>query len=224
MDNKFVKDPNSDAVIFTGEELIAYIPERYGIYTLLSIDEYVSALGIFDLSIDGKKAGIMIPAVLVMDPSELDVKIINGDTYKVCTFKHGDRFLVNSFVVQLNKMGYYIWKEFLSNGKIPSFITYDVIFGLLDDLKEVSGTGIDASHAVFEIVYQHLYRDPDDLSKLYRLTPMTKQARVINMMDISNTALSTHSRVFGAYSADGINAALAEDKHENNDFEDMYRQ
>ena len=66
--------------------------------------------------------------------------------------------------------------------------------------------------------------DPDDLNKLYRLTPMTKPATVVNMLDVSNTATSTHSRVFGAYSADGINAALVEDNHVNNDFEDMYRQ
>ena len=77
---------------------------------------------------------------------------------------------------------------------------------------------------MLEMVYQHLYRDPDDLNKLYRLTPMTKPATVVNMLDVSNTATSTHSRVFGAYSADGINAALVEDNHVNNDFEDMYRQ
>ena len=222
--SKFVKDTNSDAVLFTGEELIAYIPERYDMYGLLVQDEYISALGIFDMTIDGKEAGIMLPAVIVMDPSNIDERNINGAAYKVCTFKHNDRFMVTSSVVKTGKMGYYIWKEFLSLGNIPKFITYDVIFGLLDDLKEVAGTGINASHAMLEMVYQHLYRDPDDLNKLYRLTPMTKPATVVNMLDVSNTATSTHSRVFGAYSADGINAALVEDNHVNNDFEDMYRQ
>jgi len=224
MSSKFMKDPNSEAILFTGEELIAYIPERYGLYGQLILGEQITALAIFDLLIDGKPGGIMLPAAITMDPSEIDSKIIDGKVYKVCTFHHNDRFMITSSVMQMNKMGYFIWAELLNLGNIPKFMSYDVIFGLLDDLKEVTGTAINASHAMFEMVFQHIYRDQDDVSKLYRLTPMNKPPRVINIADISNTAVSTHSRVFGAYSKDGLNAALATDKHENNDFEDMYRQ
>ena len=112
--SKFVKDTNSDAVLFTGEELIAYIPERYDMYGLLVQDEYISALGIFDMTIDGKEAGIMLPAVIVMDPSNIDERNINGAAYKVKPYheqlkdEFNTELSTNSFILLVKTNRLYI--------------------------------------------------------------------------------------------------------------------
>jgi hypothetical protein len=212
------------SVIYNGNKLIAYVPVHYETYSLFRIDKYVVALGIFDMEADGQKIGIQVPAAIEMSPSEIEDIIIDGENFKQLTFFKGDTFMIRTDVVKTEKVGYYLWTEFIGLGRFPKFINYDRIFYMLDDLKEVTGRGIDASHTLLEIVYQHLYRDKDDINKLYRLTNMTKPARLLNMRNISQIAQSNHSKIFGAYSADGINSALVNQNTKNNEFEDMYRQ
>ena len=212
------------SVTYEGNTLIAYVPTHYETYSLLRIEKCVSALGIFDMEADGTKIGIQLHAAIEMAPSEIDDVTIDGEGFKKLTFFKGDKFMVRTDVVKVDMMCYYIWKEFIGLGRLPKYVDYDNIFHIFDDLKEVTGKGIDASHTLLEVVYQHLYRDKDDIDKLYRLTNMNKPARRLQMRDISQVAQSTHSRVFGAYSADGLNMALNNQNTKNNEFEDMYRQ
>lgn len=212
------------SVTYEGTKLIAYVPTHYETYGLFRIDKYVTALAMFDMEADGKTIGIQLPAAIEMAPSEIEDATIDGDHFKKLTFFKGDKFMVRTDVVKMEKMGYYIWKEFIGLGRFPKYMDYDHIFYMLDDLKEVTGKGLDASHTLLEVVYQHLFRDKDDVNKLYRLTNMNKPAHILQMRDISRVAQSNHSKVFGAYSADGLNSALNTQNTKNNEFEDMYRQ
>lgn len=211
-------------VTYEGNKLIAYVPVHYATYSLFKIEKYVTALAIFDMEADGAKIGIQLPAAIEMDPSEIEDITIDNEAFKKLTFYKGDKFMVRSDVVKIEKMGYYLWKEFIGLGRFPKFMDYKKVFWMLDDLKDVTGKGIDASHTLLEIIYQHLYRDKDDMNKLYRLTNMSKPAGLLTMRDIGHIASSNHSKIFGAYSGDGLNAALVEQNTKNNEFEDMYRQ
>ena len=211
-------------VTYEGNKLIAYVPVHYATYSLFKIEKYVTALAIFDMEADGAKIGIQLPAAIEMDPSEIEDITIDNEAFKKLTFYKGDKFMVRSDVVKIEKMGYYLWKEFIGLGRFPKFMDYKKVFWMLDDLNDVTGKGIDASHTLLEIIYQHLYRDKDDMNKLYRLTNMSKPAGLLTMRDISHIASSNHSKIFGAYSSDGLNAALVEQNTKNNEFEDMYRQ
>lgn len=211
-------------VTYEGNKLIAYVPTHYDTYSLFKVEKYVTALAIFDMEADGQKIGIQLPAAIDMAPSEIEDVTIDEESYKKLTFYKGDIFMVRTDVVKIEKMGYYLWKEFIGLGRFPKFMTYDKVFWMLDDLKDITGKGIDASHTLLEIIYQHLYRDKDDINKLYRLTNMSKPAGLLTMRDIGHIATSNHAKIFGAYSGDGLNSALVDENKKNNEFEDMYRQ
>lgn len=212
------------SVTYEGNKLIAFVPVHYETYGLFRIEKHVTALAMFDMEADGKAIGIQLPAAIEMAPSEIDDTTIDGENFKKLTFFKGDKFMLRTDVVKVEKMGYFLWKEFIGLGRFPKYMDYNHIFSMLDDLKDVTGKGIDASHTLLEVVYQHLFRDKDDVNKLYRLTNMNKPAGLLQMRDISRVAQSNHARIFGAYSADGINSALANQNTKNNEFEDMYRQ
>lgn len=212
------------SVTYEGKKLIAYIPEHYETYSLFKLAETVTALAVFDMEADGKKIGIQLPAAIEMKPSEVDDATINDEKFKVLTFYKGDKFMVRTDVVKIEKMGYYLWKEFIGLGRFPKYVNYDNIFWLLDSLKTVTGKGIDASHTLLEVIYQHLFRDSEHVDKPYRLARPGTPYHLLTMRDISHIAQSNHSKVFGAYSGDGINSALVTQNTKNNEFEDMYRQ
>jgi hypothetical protein len=69
-----------------------------------------------------------------------------------------------------------------------------------------------------------MYRDKKNPSVPVRLTDMKGEMTVVNLHDVSFGATTTHSRIFGAYDAIGMNAALVNKETKNNELEDIFRQ
>lgn len=132
--------------------------------------------------------------------------------------------MCTSSVIKDGKLHYAMWKEFIGGGKMPEYLDYDATACLFDDCKKITGKGIDVNHAVIEIVYAHIYRDRDDLTKLYRLTPMTKPPVNIKLNQPAYATNSTHARIIGSYAEQGMNTALIHQNAENVEIEDIFRQ
>src|SRR5574344_96335 len=209
---------------FIGNKLVVYLPSRYQALGHTNIDETVSTIGVFTMEIDGNLCGLQIPAILSMDPSTIEEKTINDTKYTLLTFNKGDRFLVNDCVIQRGDMGYVLWKEFMGLGNLPSYITYENIFTLYDDLGEIAGRGIAVNHAVLELVFAHIFRDKKDLSIEYRHTPMNGNFEIIGVHNVAYGVTSTHGRLMRSYTTQGINAALLHPNDKNYDYGDVYRQ
>ena len=117
-----------------------------------------------------------------------------------------------------------MWNEFLALGHLPKFLTYDKIITLFDDLQRISGAKLKASHPILELIYAHMFRNPDQMTQFYRHTKMNFEPRVINLHDVAYGATTTHSRIFGSYAGIGLNSALLNQEDKNNELEDIFRQ
>jgi hypothetical protein len=224
LEKLFVRDPKDKSVRFMGKEMTAYIPKRYINLGQLAIADKVTTLGIFTMVVDGEKCGFQLPASIVTDPSDISEVTFDGVPCVALTFKHGDLFMLTTDVVQDASLGYVLWKEFMSLGNIPSYVTYDGMFDFFDDLAEITGRGINVNHSILEMVYAQVFRDSEERTKLYRNTDMKKPPVMIGVRDVAYGATSTHARVFGSYANQGMNAALLNPNSKNSDLEDIYRQ
>ena len=222
--NKFEYSEKDDCTRFMGDKLIIRIPEHYTMLGYLVIAEVVHVLGIFPMNVDGVDCGLQIPGVIDVDPSDIRTETINDKKYTILELHKGDRIMCTSSVIKDGKLHYAMWKEFISGGKIPEYLDYDATACLFDDCKKITGKGIDVNHAVIEIVYAHIYRDRDDLTKLYRLTPMTKPPVNIKLNQPAYATNSTHARIIGSYAEQGMNSALIHQNAENVEIEDVFRQ
>ena len=218
------KHEKDGVVRFTGKELIAYIPKRYTNLGKFTIGEKVTTLGIFTMKVDGTTCGLQIPAMITMDPSEISEGTVEGIQYNILTFRTNDVFMTTTQVIQDKSMGYVIWKEFMGLGNLPSYVTYENIPTIFDDLAEISGSGINVNHAILEMVFAHMFRDPDDRTKLYRLSNTRKEPTTIAIHDVAYGASSTQSRISGSYANQGLNAALLNQSKENAELDDVFRQ
>ena len=224
LSSKFEYSEKDDCTRFTGDKLIIRIPEHYTMLGYLVIAEVVHVLGIFPMNVDGVDCGLQIPGVIDVDPSDIRTETINDKKYTILELHKGDRIMCTSSVIKDGKLHYAMWKEFISGGKIPEYLDYDATACLFDDCKKITGKGIDVNHAVIEIVYAHIYRDRDDLTKLYRLTPMTKPPVNIKLNQPAYATNSTHARIIGSYAEQGMNTALIHQNAENVEIEDIFRQ
>lgn len=223
MKKKFFLEKDG-TVIFTGNELECYIPERYIKANYLHIGETISALGIFAMRInDEVDCGIQLPAIIEIAHSDLYEKTIDDQLFKVCVLKKNDRFMISTKVMQVEEIGYFIWREFLSGGRLPSFITYEDIATLFDDLGEIAGRGMAGNHGVLEVILSHIFRDSKDLTVKYRHTNMKEPPARVTLRDVSYGPSSTSSRILGSYSELGLNSALVNQSAENHEIEDLFR-
>lgn len=224
LSSKFEYSEKDDCTRFMGDKLIIRIPEHYTMLGYLVIAEVVHVLGIFPMNVDGVDCGLQIPGIIDVDPSDIRTETINDKKYTILELHKGDRIMCTSSVIKDGKLHYAMWKEFISGGKIPEYLDYDATACLFDDCKKITGKGIDVNHAVIEIVYAHIYRDRDDLTKLYRLTPMTKPPVNIKLNQPAYATNSTHARIIGSYAEQGMNTALIHQNAENVEIEDIFRQ
>lgn len=224
MSKKFEYSEKDDCTRFMGDKLIIRVPDHYIQLGYLVIAEIVHVLGIFAMNVDGVDCGLLLPGIIDVDPSDVRTETDGDKRYTILELHRGDRIMCTSGVVKDNKLHYAMWKEFISGGKMPEFLDYDSTAGLFDDCKKITGKGISVNHAVIEIVYAHIFRDRDDLTKLYRLTPMIKPPVSIRLHQPAYATNSTHARIIGSYVEQGMNAALIHQNAENVEIEDVFRQ
>ena len=220
----FEQDDENNCVRFIGDKLECFIPLRYQNENYLIIEDKVQALGIFTIRVnDSIMGGLQLPAVIQIDPSETYEQTIDGERYFTCVLTKGRMIMCSLSVMQIDKLPYFIWREFLSLGHFPSYITYRNVSTLFDDMGEVAGAPMGANHVIIELVLAHLFRDKDDLNIKYRNTDMTKPPAHVTLRDVSYGPSTTHARIFGSFSDTGRNAALLNQTDNNSELSDLFR-
>lgn len=224
IDQFFEYDAKTKEMIFIGQTLSVLIPKRYEVYNLLTLADTVTSLGIVDLVIDDKyRAGLLMLATIEMEPDEVTTIMIGDLQYVKLTLSNGNKFICNTERIADSAIVYAVWMEFITRGKLIFNIEYDTLSTLFDQSKSMCDQSINVDHVVFEIIYSHLTRDPDNLSVQYRHTDMTKPFTMIALRDVGYATVSTASRMLGSYYANALNSSLLQTTTTHSDIEDLLR-
>jgi len=211
-------------MIFIGEELHVYIPMRYEVYQLLDISDTVTTLGIVDLVINNTyRAGLALLSSIEIDPDEISYLTVDSYSYVVLTLTKGSRFICRTDIVKDKSIVYAMFMEFITRGKWLHIFDYDAIAGLFDQAKAMCDASFPVDHAILEVIYSHLARDPKNISVQYRHTDMSGDFEMIPLRSVSYATTSTTSRLMGSYFNDALNAALVSPNEEHHPFEDLLR-
>lgn len=224
----FKTEPEHRCVRFMGNKCQCYIPLAYETAGYLEIAEKISCMGVFTMVVDDKHVlGLQILAIVQLNPSKTYRENRNGEDYFVCELHKGDLLLCDTHLIQEDMAGYFIWKSYISLGKRPEYLDYNNAATILDNAKFFTGKDSGANHAIIEIIMAHMFRDPSDVSKLYRHSsmPPNKEPQQISFRDISYACTSVDSKLIGAYTNDGITGALLTENKDNdpNSLENLFR-
>lgn len=219
-------DAKQNKIYFTGKKLLVKIPKRYENYNFLEIEQKINTLGIVDLEIDEKyQVSLLMLSMFELSHRDSWEENINGLTYVVAELGKGDVLVNNTKVLQNSQIAYAMFVEFISYGKLPYFITHDNIVSLFDSAPKMTGAKLNVSHVVFELIYAHLFRDKNEISKFYRHTPMKEEPVFIPLRNVSYAPTSTTAKLLGSYFTDGLNASLVNQQEDvNYKIEDLLRQ
>ena len=93
-------DKKTGRVTFIGETLEIRIPHRYDVYDLLTIEDTVTTLAVFDMIIDGKWQTTMnLLASITIAPSDRGTMTYDGVPYLVLYLNKGDTLMQTSDLV-----------------------------------------------------------------------------------------------------------------------------
>ena len=222
--NFFELNQKDDCVYFMGDKLECYSSERYANFGYLDISDKIYTVGIFAMKInDSIECGINLNAGILIEPSNIEHVTIDNEKYVLATLKRGNKLMCRLSFLQDDKLYYTMWREFLSVGHLPKCFNYNNIATIFDNSKFATGKGISIDHAVLEVIYAHLFRDPDDLNVFYRLTNMTKKPAMVTMKSVAYGPSGTFAKIAGSYAQEGYNSALLNQADKSNELEDLFR-
>ena len=214
-------------VIFTGDELTIWIPERYKGKSCLKISKVVQSLGIFSMQIksNGKtyNFGYFLPRLINIEPTEILSDTQDENKFVKLVLYTNNVFIQSTELVKTSSVSYTAFYEFINSANIPSFINYDDKAFLFDKVSSETGVKFRVDHAIFEIIFAHLCKSQDDFSVQYRLTDMKKKEFQIPLSDVSHASVSTTSRLVGSYFSNGISSSLVEDNINPTTIENILR-
>jgi hypothetical protein len=226
---------DQERIIFIGDILRVFIPSRYRNINVFSIDgDTVTTLGVFEVAFYDEQpdktmivteGGWFFSAMIEMIPSEVRESIRDGDKVIELVFKKDDTF-INSKTYLINaSLAGLMFTEFVQQGHMPKFLSYDQIGDLFNLFKKQTGVGFPINSAVIEILMAHLSRKQDNPNIQYRLAKDAKGQRgplkFIPLKTISYGTDSVTAKISGSYFDDGLYSAFVSENDNPSDLETL---
>lgn len=176
---------DGNAILYNGKgTLFYYIPENYFDGSSAIIEgSYVRLLGSFSYQIiidDNKKTPVRNfnwPTVFLCRPSKVikktNIKLTENSKpqdYRLLGFVDGDQLVTNVFTPQDIDNTKELLSLHIMTGKIPSQIPYDELYMYPYDSMKLNGNKFDIHTQLMAMVYSKLCRDPEDHTKLFRMS------------------------------------------------------
>jgi hypothetical protein len=213
-----------NSLVFTGDTLEVFVPDRYSMHGYLDISGSIKTIGVFDMLINGSiPAGYLLAGQIEIMSSNIEYKTVGTDRFVKATLHKNDIFIRDINVVRDVKISYVLFYEIYTGGHYPEFLTYERCATLFDSIAEVTGDSFRNNHMIFEMLVSMLHRDRDNLQVMYRNTDRTKPPIRIPMRMTAHVAQSTTGKIIGSYMKDGMDSALVNAADFNSDVEDLLR-
>lgn len=219
------KDKSGGAYILDAKSAYVLIPQRYAIHDLLAFEENVRALGVCEIQIEGEPIpyNLYLPSILHMAPSSVSQRNVDDVAYFVLEFKKGDVFLMSDVLLKQDFVISKIFIEFIRNGNLPKFMTYDQMAMMFDVAQQTCGVTLPVPHAIIEMIMAHCCRDADNLNVKYRYSDKKKPPVFLGLRDVTNVRDSTTSKIIGSYLLEGINSGIVNQAEHRSETEDLLR-
>lgn len=174
-----------DALLFNQEGYLEYyIPKDYfGSKSATIEGAYIRLMGSFHYRIyssTGKPGKLMTfnyPTIFICRPGKVDkpkkLKLDDGleeDSYRILTFFKGDQLITRVHTEQEMDNLSELFRLHLRTGRVPNSIPYDQLYTFPFECMELNGGKFSVHSQAMGLLYSKICRDPDDISKPFRLS------------------------------------------------------
>ena len=206
---------DGEALLFNDDGYIEYyIPEEYfgsGKSTSATVEgAYMRLMGSFNYRIfdkNGKPGNLRIfnfPTKFECKPGEIknvkEVKLENDlDTtnYTILIFRKGDQLITRCHVEQNIDNVSELFRLHIMTGKVPNTIPYDTLYMYPFECMSLNSGKYDVHAQSMGLLYSKICRDPEDVSKPFRLS----QAINKSMTGYDTLSIKTAAKYISPYAS-----------------------
>lgn len=213
---------DGDSLLFNQDGYLQYyIPEDYFIGNSAVIEgSYVKLLGSFEYRIfdendkPGKLMTFNYPTMFLCRPGEIkkekELKLSNDvepDMYRILTFYKGDQLITRIHTEKNIDNVSELFRLHLKTGKVPNTIPYDSLYTYPYECMELNSGRFSIHAQATGLLYSKICRDPDDVSKPFRLSKAIDKS----MSGYKRISINTASKMispFVAITSENIDLAI----------------
>lgn len=188
------------------------IPARFAERGLAFVGISTRIVGIYAIIVDDQYYGVsMACAMMNITPSSTAKVMYDDDEYYEFSFDAGATICPQLNLVKIDTLVYNIYDEIISKGRVPWYLSYELLGALFDTAKEHAGANIGQQQEVTELMVSIIARDPDNRVMYYRqvaaIDPKKKPV-FIPLKSVAYAATNTLNKLAGSYAKDGMVSAL----------------
>lgn len=216
--------PNGSLVAKKAVKIV--VPARFAERGLAFVGLDTSIVGIFAIILDDQYYGVSLTnAMMRITPSSTSKVTYDEDEYYEFSFDPGAVVIPSLDLVKIDTIVYNIYDEILGKGRVPWYLSYELMGSLFDTAKEHAGANIGQQQEVVELMVSLITRDASDRVKYYRqvIADPNKKPAFIPLRSVAYAATNTLNKLAGSYARDGMASALVTPTERVERLEDLLR-
>lgn len=211
-----------DDIHYAEEPISIIFPSVYVNKGLCELGGITKLLCIFAIINYGRKeyAVASAPCMHTFNSLRINDVMIGDKEYKELKYNKGDVVMPTLNTVISDDFIFTLFELFFINGKIPWFLEYENVAGLLQECRKFAGSGVGDNPIAPHILCSLVARCNNNLEEYYRGKINTREDMVRlgtpSYVGLSNPFLSfesTTSKLIGSYLRDGMKAAVMKDSN-----------
>ena len=181
-------------------------PSRYFQAGLGNLSSLVEIVAIFALVTDKEYTVCKAIAIMPFTPDKVAKQVIDEVEYTILEFDKGAVVCPNTQLVRSDTLLYYIDSEFYKKGKFPVFIDpMEDVPTLFQTLEYYTGVTATYNNRPWELITANIVRNPDNIRQYFRhMKKGSKDVVYVPLESVAFTAVSTTSKITGAYLDEGL--------------------
>jgi hypothetical protein len=202
--------PNGSLVAKKAIKIV--IPARFAERGLAFVGIETSIVGIYAIILEDQYYGVSTTnAMIRITPSSTNKVTYDDDEYYEFSFDPGATIIPSLDLVKIDTIVYNIYDELLGKGRVPWYMSYELMGGLFDTAKDHAGANVGQQQEVVEMMVSLITRDESNRVEYYRRVVAQdpkKRPAFIPLRSVAYAATNTLNKVAGSYARDGMVSAL----------------
>jgi len=205
---------NKGNAVVAKEDFYIVFPERYISKGLAVMGSSIELLFMFAIVDTKMNYGTMLaPIINTVVASNVRDTLVDGVANKVLEIKAGDVFVPNRVGVMNAGFMYNLVDEFIMQGKVPWFMSYDNLSNIVAESHKYAGSSVGNDPLAMEIIAAMVARDPADKMLSYRNIIKTntdkRKPAYVGLTNVYYSYDNTLSKIMGGYMRHGVTTAIA---------------
>ena len=214
-----------DSFVFDQDgEFVFVVPDVYfESRSAIIVGEFVNIMGVLNYYIEDTKGHkgplkrFYFPSIFLTQPYTIEkVKGLqllpnrDPEDYRLLRYRKGDKIVVHDRVPMDSDNAEELFRLFVITGHVPNTVPYNMLFDYFNDSIHLANASYGVSNQLLGILPTEICRDPNDLSRPFRLSKSKKEHKWTDYVNVSVKEVPQYVSPFVDLTSENFDESIAQ--------------